>query len=358
LRDEPEEIIIMPTANPTPIPNQFYKNLKQKKDFIAYRPWGDNPNHTNINNNFIAIANMFVKQFDYPQELQKLIDYGWKKAKPTASQPQQLFPGSNFARGPIIGNGRSNLSNPESPFKGFTEQQLVSDWDHMRLFEQVAAYAFRGDTRTAEQLEASDGFFPPYSRTDDAYKKLTAEKFAAYIERKEGKMNPVDKAKLERNVLDYLNNLPTLTAKTLTQYELWRAVMDSSRMHLQAMTDDSFMKSYISTTRDIAIAAQGANGSCGGTAIKQAMGDQGWIYVLRVESGFMVKTGVGGISKKEAEIAHLGPIKWKDVYGFRHMSYNEDSNIYIRRGFYNQDDVAFKQVLGALSWCFRSPNQN
>jgi hypothetical protein len=346
----------MPTANPTPIPNQYCKHIKAKKDFVAYHPWGDNPNHTDINNNFIPIAGIFVKQFDYPKELQKLIDHGWRRSTAKGSQ-HQLLPNTAVG-GPVIGRGRSNLPEPASPFKGFSRSQLVSDWDHMRKFEQVAAYAFRGDTRTVEQIEQADGFFPPFSRTDDRYKQDTAANFADYIEKKEGKMDPADKARLVQNVLDYLNNLPTLTAKRLSQYQLWRTVLDNSRMHLRGMTNDSFHKFYISTTRDISKAAEGATGSLGGRAVAMAMGDQGWVYALRVESGFMVKCGVGGITKTEAEIAHLGPIKWKDVYGFRHLTFSGDANIYIRRGFYNQDDVAFKQVLGALTCCFQPMIQN
>src|SRR4029079_2546475 len=96
-------------------------------------------------------------------------------------------------------------------------------------------------------------------------------------------------------------------SKLFTEYHFWRTVLDNEQMHLKNMTNNSFLKAYISTTRDIEVARNGASGSLGGAGVQQS--PFGWIYVLRVKSGFLLKQRVGGISKKEAEIAHLGPIR-------------------------------------------------
>jgi len=80
-------------------------------------------------------------------------------------------------------------------------------------------------------------------------------------------------------------------------------------------------------------------------------GAKGWIFAVRVEPGFLLKPGVAGVMKDEAEVAHLGPILWNNVYGFR--CFTEDpalkNRIYIRYGFDTSDSVAFKLVLGSLS---------
>lgn len=344
----------MPNLNPTPIQNQYYKNLKAKNDFIAYRPWGTKPDHHDGNRAFIPIAGMTVTQNDYPQALRKLVDHGWKRAAPNKN------PRNNA---PVLGAARLSLQpprpEPPSPLRGFTRDQLVSDWDHTKVFDQVAAYTFRGDSRSVEEVEASDGFVPGFNRTDANFKQAMGEVFANYIERKEGQLDPADKRILERDVVFYLNGLPFLDGQRLVEFTLFREVLKNASWHLRAMTRDPFMKCFISTSRDVAVAADASKGSkaAGGTPV--AMGDMGWIYACRVESGFLLLSGTGGIGTDfgEAEIAHPGHLRWKDVYGFRHMTGNleADRNIYIRRDFYNKDDAAFKQVLGALSsvhtWC-------
>ena len=60
---------------PTKIPGDFYANLT---DFTAWQPWGTGPGHTVKNEKYIPMKDRFVKQNNYPAELQKLIDFGWK----------------------------------------------------------------------------------------------------------------------------------------------------------------------------------------------------------------------------------------------------------------------------------------
>jgi hypothetical protein len=337
-------------GDPTSIPNQFYSKIKTRLDFDAYNPWGARPNHTNINTNFIPIAGLFVKQFDYPAELKKLVEFGWKSAK-TRKGPRSTG-------GAVMGRGRSGRRNPASPLRSFTNNDLVSDRDHMKLVEQVGAFTFRGDSRPAEEVEAADGFHPPISRTDAYYINVMAKKFVEYMAGRGLRLDARAKARLVTEVDGYISKQPATDRKMLSEYHLWHQVLTNLRLHIRAISDDSFMRGYIWTTRDIGVALGGAMGFLGGastTTTKAAVGDGGWIYVLRVESGFMLKTGAGG--RQDAAVAHLGPVKWKDVYGFRHRDMRRDesgrppsdTNIYIRAGLFQRDDFAFRLVLGALT---------
>ncbi|MGC2661532.1 MAG: hypothetical protein WA324_26560, partial [Bryobacteraceae bacterium] len=83
-------------STPTQLADTFYANLSKKWEFAAWHPWGQLPVHNKDNGDYIPIAGLFVKQFDYPAELKKLIDFGWKSGKiPTVK------PGS----GPLRSNG-------------------------------------------------------------------------------------------------------------------------------------------------------------------------------------------------------------------------------------------------------------
>ncbi|MGC2661042.1 MAG: hypothetical protein WA324_24065 [Bryobacteraceae bacterium] len=223
----------------------------------------------------------------------------------------------------------------------------------MTQFEQVGAYTFRGDTRAPEDIERLDGFHPPSLRTDSFYVAKIAHEFVRYMERMGLSLDAAGKAQLEKEVEGYMQNQPATDRKMFTEYHMWRETLNRSSMHLQGMTDDPFLKAYISTTRDINVACYGAAGSLASDAVgnQSSGGDQGCVYVLRVDSGFLLKEGIGGISKNEGEVAHLGSIQWKNVYGFKRRAYGGsiDTNIYIRRELFDRDYAAFKQVLGSLS---------
>jgi hypothetical protein len=330
------------------IPGKVYKHLAE---FTAYHKFGEAPKHDDSNDDYIKMLNKTVPQFNYPAELQNLVDYGWKRAAPTpAAAPQR--PG-------MIGSYSQRLGGVanESPSR-FTalKHPIASNWDHMKFFEQVAAYTFRGDTRAPEQIQAAGGFQPPCTRTDAAFMAALAKEFVAYLKRRN--IPSPDEEEMAR----WIAMGGQANRRLFGEYHFWRRVLSGEEMHLQAMTDDPFLKGYVSTTRDVHKARQAANGSAAGGAAQAALNAGldfaalmqrdllgGWVYALRVESGFLIKSGVGGITKQEAEIAHLGALTWDNVVGFAGTGTLGEGTVYMRTGFDCIDTLAFDQVLGGLS---------
>ncbi len=330
-------------SHPTKIQNTFYKNMRE---FTAWNPWGVRPDHTKYNDQYIPITGAFVKQFDYPAELKKLIEHSWKSAK--ASGPRHA--GGLIMGGSRAGGATIDLTQKGAPSllrKGFG-RSMAGDYDHIKQFEQVAAYAFRGDTRPPEMIHAAGGFYPPNTRTDDSYVNAIAREFYYYLSRREGlNLAGAEFDAFIREVEEFVRGqYGGDKVKLLAEYQFWRNIMDGEAMHLRRMTNDSFLKGYISGTRDLDIAKAGSTGMLGGTGAGSA--SFGWVYVLRIKSGFLLKTGIGGITKKEAEIAHLGPVLWQDIVGFAGTA-PDMHEIYIRNMLDQTDYPAFKMILGSLS---------
>ncbi len=336
------------TANssprPTQIRNTFYKNLR---DFTAWNPWGNPPDHTRNNENYISVKGAFVKQFDYPAKLQQLIDFGWK----TASAPKNVARGNSgfLAGGHRVAKGQqidlTQNGQVSALRRGFARPQR-SDWAHVTEFEQVSAYSFRGDTRPPDAIHAANGFHPPASRTDDSYMELIAKEFYQFMTRREGlTLDEPLRSAFIREVVGYLRAQPPTDRKLFAEFHFWKTILDKEQMHLRGMTTDPLLKAYVSTTREVRVAREGSNGSLGTAG---ASNDFGWVYAVKVDSGFLIKKGVGGVTMNEAEIAKLGSIAWKDVYGFVGSSPTE-TNVYIRNMFDLEDYEAFKLVLASLS---------
>lgn len=321
------------------IRNKFYKDLRE---FTAWSPWGEPTGHTAKNDRYIAMRGRFVKQFNYPAELQKLIDYGWRSSA-TPKGPKRdngIFLGN---RRMVAATGAPPIPSP-NPLSAGLGKQLVGNWDHISKFEQVAAYSFRGDTRPPEAIRAAGGFRPPSERTDTFYQDTIADQFCGYMERKEGMtLDPQSRTSLINDVKRYMANQGA-DSKMFAEYHFWRTVLDQQKMHIASMTRNSFLKAYISTTRDAQKAADASAGILGGVGVQQV--SSGWIYCLRVKSGFLLKQGVGGIGQAEGEIAHLGPLDWKNVYGFMNR---QDREIYIRNLFDQDDAEAFNLVLRSFT---------
>ncbi|MGJ5820240.1 hypothetical protein [Paludibaculum fermentans] len=338
------------SAQPLQIRNKFYKDLRE---FTAWEPWGERLDHQDGNNGYIGITGMFVKQFNYSAELQKLINHGWKSSSPNRPATPSLTP-----RSVTIGTGRGGQETPCTLRAGFKRPAgMLNAWDHMQMFEQVGAYAFRGDRRTPDQIRAVRGFQPPSARTDSSYMTSIAKEFVGYLKRR---ALPGVSIPTEEDMAGYLiNQVSPADRGLLAEYHFWRKVLSNEQMHLQGMTNDSFLKGYVSTTRDVGKAREAADGSLGGAHGKPRNLDWDeecrittlghWVYALRVESGFLIKAGKGGITKHEAEIAHLGPLEWKEVYGFAGTGALGESTVYIRNMFQQQDYKAFCQVLAQLS---------
>jgi hypothetical protein len=190
-------------------------------------------------------------------------------------------------------------------------------------------------------------------RTDDYYQDFVAETFARYFLKLESrKATPEAMRECKASIQDYLRNgADPHEVKMLAEYHSWRGMYHREEMHIGMMSQSPFLKGYVSTTRDMTVALQGSTGALATDMLNLVTGAKGWIYALRVEPGFLLKRDVAGVMKDEAEIAHLGPIRWENVYGFR--CFTEDqalkNRIYIRYGFDTSDNVAFKLVLASLS---------
>jgi hypothetical protein len=232
---------------------------------------------------------------------------------------------------------------------GVTNRPLGS-FDHLTKFEQVAAFAFRGDSRAPEEIKADGGFNPPSSRTDPGNQKAIATEFYRYMSRKFGwNLDAAAQRAWIAEMLRYIQSPTNLEDKQLlAEYGFWRQVLEMEEYHLQGMSDNSFMKGYISTTRVPGVAFGGTTGSLGGEHTVSTA-QNGWIYVVRVESGFLLKKGVGGVTKDEGEISHLGPIPWRHVLGFINVGWMAKPVVYLRPSFAAEDVKAFRQVLASLS---------
>jgi hypothetical protein len=341
---------------PTPVRNTFYKGMH---DFTAWSPWGDSvdfpnrPIHNKKNLDYIPIKDEFVKQMNYPAELQRLIDKGWTAAEKRNGPRPANVPQIGAAHRKPVPPGFQERPSPLRTGMG-RPLGLLASWKHIQEFEQVAAYTYRGDTRAPEAIHGDGGFNPPSMRTDDYYVGKMAEQFAFYLERLQGaNFQKPDRDQIAREIVDYVKfQVPPTYRMLLVQYELWRQILEKEEMHLMNMTVDSFMKGYISASRDPLAAKGGSTGVLGGAGVKTE--SYGWIYVLRIRSGFLIKKGVferhGYKTKtKESEIAHLGPLSWDDVMGFVYCAPSSDGNVYIRNMFHRDDPEAFRQLLAGLS---------
>jgi len=329
------------TVQPIQIRNKFYQDLRE---FNAWQPWGERPDHTSRNEDYIKVKGVVPRPYDYPSRLRELIEFGWRAAAvPTAAKGHLGFlTGGHRSSEPI---DLTQRGTPSALRRGLG-RPVACDWDHITKFERVAAYSFRGETRRPDQICAAGGFYPPATRTDDRYIATIAQQFYKYMARKEGlQLDTAGQAYFCNKVQGYIQGLGE-DGRLFSEYHMWRTILDNEAMHLRDMTVNSFLKGYISTSRSVGKARDGSTGALGGVGVQTV--NFGWIYAVRVDSGFLLKQGVGGVVSDEAEIAHLGQLPWKKVYGFI-GTHPDENTVYIRNMFDQQDYAAFKLVLGALS---------
>lgn len=367
--------------SPTRKKNTTYTHpdsLDVLKDFTAWSPWGDKQPHSKDNDLFIPVTygGSFTKRPEFPQELLDAMKNKWRTAvkpnfqslsatvaPPGATVQQQKRAGLTIGRAAApaapgaaavpgaVARGRPAVMHPGPAQPSLGQRfpgRLNGDWDDFKLFEMVGAYTFRGDQRDPHEIKQANGFQPSAMRTDQLYVTTVAKYFVTYLETTEGPLDVHRKAQVLAEVEQFVRGqLTSNDRKLLGEFLYWQEVYDNQKLHLIGMTQASFYRAYVSTTRDIGKACEGATGTlASGSGVKQKMG-YGWVYVLRVEAGILLKMGVGGYTKNEAEIAHLGPIEWRYVYGF--MCMGDKSTIFIRNGFDKADYEAFLTVLATLS---------
>jgi hypothetical protein len=327
---------------PMPVRNQVYLNMHE---FTAWNPWGQPPGHNNSNSGYIPTNDPFVKRIDYPTKVQQLIDRGWRTVKANGTHGGSgLLAGGHRPQGPMA-RGNADL---KGRLYQVSNRPIPCNWQHLNQIELINAFTFRGDTRPPELIRADGGFLPAYKRTDDAYKAATAERFYEFMSRREGlTLDEEDKHAFIQAVIGFINDQGK-DGKLFCEYHYWMTVLEQQQMHLVAMTNDPFHKAFVSTTRDIRTARVGAMGLLASNNGATKHGNFGWIYVTRVKPGFLLKTGVAGIIKEEAEVSHLGEIPWKDIYGFRCVA--PGSPVYLRKDLENSDSNAFRMILASFNY--------
>ena len=339
------------------------KSYPGMPEFTEWHPWGRLPDHTIINESYIPVKGGDQRQFNYPLALQRMMDHIWKSGQvdPTAEHGGSgLILGASPGRMAAITthaieSDTARVQHDVNSRRAFGRPKAGA-WYQMKELKLVAAYTFRGDTRAAQEIRGAGGFYPPSMRTDDYYQNIVAETFARYLLKLQGRQATIRNVQECKEAIQaYLrtNDENSIEDKEmLAEFHFWRAMFRREEMHIGQMTESPFLKGYVSTTRDMKnVAMVGMTGQLATDQPNVITHGQGWIYAVRVEPGFLLKAGVGGVRKEEAEVAHLGPISWDKVYGFR--CFTEDpalkSRIFIRYGFDTSDNVAFRLVLGTLS---------
>lgn len=219
---------------------------------------------------------------------------------------------------------------------------VPQDWSIMRQIPRVSAYAFRGDTRDPVKIQSAKGFNPPISRNDDYYvENVIFKHFAAYAK---AKLN-VDlqladfKKLIQQAIPDPQDRV------TFAYYNMWRSQVARESLHLGRMLAQEDLKGYISTTKSVAVAKGFAR-------------DGGYVYLMRVASGFLVPGKNSGNEWTkifgEEEIASPFPIPWDDIMGYRKVKRTPvglkfDGPVFLRRGFKAADSTGFETCFKLLS---------
>lgn len=282
----------------------------------------------------------------------ELIQHSWKVAvRPDPRAPR---------RGPNMGGhrpqrpaNRDEVYNPVAAFdyKGklgpaynltkHLQDTFPRDWSIMRDIPMVSAYGFRGDGRPPSAIQASQGFRPPITRTDQSYvQKTMFPIFQTYLKNKTGQDIALDQFEAIVRA-----TLPSgQDQRIVAYYGLWRALVDRESLHLGRMLASEDMKGYISTTK----AVQVAKGFAG-------MADPpGYVYAMRVRSGFHVpaRNAIGWTELfGEEEIASPFEIPWEDVMGWRRVGSDKKFTgpVVLRRDFRMLDPDAATEVFELLS---------
>jgi hypothetical protein len=276
--------------------------------------------------------------FEFEEFFQRMARNQWNAARRSPDAERKLPAGMH--RG---------LNTPDTARPLFRGASPASGWKEIPGLKRVNAYVFRGDKRRVTDVRADGGFHPPSARTDDGYVQVISKRFAQYLKAQFGKdVDPAD-------VAQYIRGQGP-AGKVFVEYEIWRAVLDAEKFHIGRMVDSEFLRGYISTSRNPAVAKRFATSASedGKRAPTYA------VYAVHSEGGFLLPPRaqhIHGFKGDEAEIAHPGSIPWRKVMAFRtgmDMNLNDDrtfyksSVIFVRKGFRQADLRGFGEVVAAL----------
>jgi len=218
-------------------------------------------------------------------------------------------------------------------FDDYTKNGL--NWRIHKDFQLVNAYTFRGDRRSPQDIRAAQGFHPPITRTDQHYiDNVIYPQFAKYMRNKFKK--DVDPATFTQ----VYHQTVGADASVMHNYLMWWSLVEQESYHVGKMLVDETLKGYTSSSRAVTVAKGFAR-------------TDGWVYVLLIEGGFLLPskgrhewTGTFG----EEEIARLGQVPWKRIFGFRQVGgdYKFKGPIYLRKSF-TMRPKAYQEVHALLS---------
>ena len=264
---------------------------------------------------------------------------------PLPGQPRTMPPLPKVPAMPTVREFHSapaiKFNDPTTKLAPHMLNVFATDWKLMKDIPRVTAYAFRGDQRAPEAIKADGGFNPPITRTDDGYiRNVVHPLFAAYLKAKlQIDISLADFTKLMRETIPDSND-----RLAFSYYTMWWSQVNREAMHLGRMIAQEDLKGYVSTSKATTVAKGYAKNG-------------GYVYLLRVKSGFLLpRKGAHGWTGNfgEEEIASPTAISWDDVVGFRQVG-NAGKGlmftgpVYLRRGFGSSDKRGFEATLKLLS---------
>lgn len=232
------------------------------------------------------------------------------------------------------------IGGPGLTVKTPSKTAIASDWKVFEQLDRKNAVTFRGDTRKPwDVIFKGDGFHPPNSRTDEAYIDNIYAEFESYLQRRYGR-------RLTKEAFMKAFNKEAAMPqeqRTLTDYLMWRKIVEREAVHLGRMVENECLKGYISTSRSIDRACYfGTN----------YWKKPGWLYITVVHDGFVVPNGLSETwGTTEGEVAQWGPIPAKRIVGFMRLESGGQPTgpIYARRRFRSDEPKAFAAVFDIMS---------
>ncbi|MBS1832321.1 MAG: hypothetical protein JST65_06400 [Acidobacteria bacterium] len=308
---------------------------------------------------------------DIPPKLVKLIEQCWKTASVTNPrergpvqvgtarvQPKSWKPEDILAKKKMEeSNAYAKVVAPtfRKPMGLMADEKvtpvgIANDWRLMKPLERLSAFTFRGDSRGPNEIASADGFFPPVTRTDEAYvDSVIFPQFESYMERRF--QTKITRAEFNTAFRQYSNS-DRAGAPVVKAYFIWRALVEHEAFHIPRMVVNEALKGYISTSRAMSV------------AYEFSLRKNGWVYLTRVRGGFLIPTAIEadwvGNYERECELAYPGHLPWVEIFAFRKTrppgggpKKRGDSKfhgpLYVRNGFRETYPEAYQKVVQAFT---------
>jgi hypothetical protein len=312
-----------------------------------------------------------IDELNIPAKLASLIEKCWKTAsvtnrqarsglqigaarnQPTGWRPQDIFAAKKLQErnAPYAKAVAPTDKKAEGLFadQQITPAGIANDWHLMKPLKRLSAFTFRGDGRGPADISAANGFFPPVTRTDEAYvESVIYPQFERYMKRRF--QTDITKADF-RTAFDAYKSGDRAGAPVVRAYFIWRALVEHEALNIPRMVVNEALKGYISTSRSVSV------------AYEFSMRKNGWVYLTRVKGGYLIPTAAEadwvGSYEREFELAHPGQLPWTEIFGFRKTRRPGDPSkagdpkfvgpLYLRNGFRETYPAAYEKVIQAFT---------